>query len=82
MPLAAPTSLLRYMESLFCHHNCLLGDIAEAGGVLADVWGRTVSWFRRLSPSKFRYLVAAVLLQIEERDPFVVGRSLQDIRMA
>jgi hypothetical protein len=31
---------------------------------------------------KFRPLVAAVLLQIEDRDTFVVGRSLQDIRMA
>ena len=60
-----------------------LGDIAEAGGVLADVWGRSDGLLvPSASASKFRPLVAAVVLQIEDRDAFVVGRSLQDIRMA
>jgi hypothetical protein len=86
MPLAAPvtttTLLLRCIRSFsHCLARLILGDVSEAGGALADV-----SSDRGLIPPtsylKFRPLVAAVPLQVEDRDTFVVSRSLQDIRMA
>jgi hypothetical protein len=49
------------------------GGISWAGSQPVQVWRRT---------DGFVPLIAAVLLQIEDRDAFVVGRSLQDIRMA
>jgi hypothetical protein len=49
------------------------GGISWAGSQPVQVWRRT---------DGFVPLVAAVLLQIEDRDAFVVGRSLKDIRMA
>jgi len=69
-----------FAEPLSIFSVTALDDISKARGCLASDRPFLTPPSQRLG--NFRALVAAVLLQIEDRDAFVVGRSLQDIGMA